>query len=124
MLWLLLVLSTATAGLTIRFAPLGLPVWLRKYGGSVLWAVLIYWIVSGVFGRVRPGATGAIAFAFATAVELFKLHSSPSLDRFRQTLAGMLLLGRFFSVWDICAYAVGIVLAAALDMRLRKIAGA
>jgi hypothetical protein len=38
-----------------------------------------------------------------------------STDEFRLTLAGALLLGRIFSVWNILAYAAGILLAVGLD---------
>ena len=41
--------STIIAGLTIRFTPLGLPSPIVKYGGSMLWALMIYWIVSALF---------------------------------------------------------------------------
>jgi beta-N-acetylhexosaminidase len=57
--------------------------------------------------------------AFATIVVFFKLYHSPGLDAFRLTLPGILLLGRYFSLWDILAYWTGIALAAVLDSRLR-----
>jgi hypothetical protein len=56
-----------------------------------------------------------IAFVVAVLVELTRLVHSPWLDDFRLTLAGALLLGRIFSLWNIVAYAVGIVLGAAID---------
>ena len=53
--------------------------------------------------------------AIAIAVELFRLVHAPWLDDFRLTTAGALLLGRVFSVWNMLAYGVGIVLAIWLD---------
>jgi hypothetical protein len=44
----LLIIMTMAAGLNVRLAPLGLPNVLAKYGGSLLWALMIYWIVSFV----------------------------------------------------------------------------
>jgi hypothetical protein len=43
------------------------------------------------------------------SVELFKLYHTPALDAFRLTLPGKLLLGRVFSLWDLIAYAVGVI---------------
>jgi hypothetical protein len=113
-----LIVSTIVAGITLRRVPLGLPQGLVKYGGSVLWALMIYWIVSTARPAWRLGAVAA-ACTVATAVEFFKLYHDPALDAFRLTLPGALLLGRFFSVWDLIAYWLAIVVGAALDWRLR-----
>jgi hypothetical protein len=61
-----------------------------------------------------------LAGALASIVEVFKLYHSPRLDAFRATLPGVLLLGRYFSLWDILAYWSGIAMAAVLDSRLRR----
>jgi len=90
-----------------------------KYGGSMLWAAMIYWIVSTALPRWRLPVVGSIAGAIATGVEFFKLYHSPGMDAFRLTLPGMILLGRYFSVRDIAAYWVAIGLAACVDERIR-----
>ena len=51
---LLLMAGTLVAGLLLRFAPLGLPSVAVKYGGSMMWALLIYWLLSTVLGSRRP----------------------------------------------------------------------
>jgi hypothetical protein len=113
-----LLILTIIAGLVLRRIPLGLPYLVVKFGGSMLWAAMVYWIIAAI----RPSASSASialnAALFAAAVEFFKLYHAPALDAFRRTLAGALLLGRFFSWWDIIAYLAGIALAAALDTRL------
>jgi hypothetical protein len=116
---LALFLVTVMAGLAVRMAPLGLPAVVVKYGGSMLWAVMIYWVVSTALARWRLPVVGLIAGAIATAVEFFKLYHSPGMDAFRLTLPGMILLGRTFSVRDIVAYWVAIGIAAWLDGRIR-----
>lgn len=106
---MLLIVATIAAGLTIRLVPLGLPDALVKYGGSLLWALMIYWIVSSA-RPLWPLTRGAlVSGAIALCVELFKLYHAPLLDAFRLTLPGKLLLGRVFSLWDLVAYAVAIV---------------
>jgi hypothetical protein len=48
------------------------------------------------------------------------LYHSPELDAFRLTLPGILLLGRFFSAWDILAYWSAIAAGVLLDRRIRS----
>jgi hypothetical protein len=116
---LALFVATVVAGLAVRMAPLGLPTVVVKYGGSMLWAVMIYWIASTALARWRLPVVGLVAGAVATGVEFFKLYRSPGMDAFRLTLPGMILLGRYFSVRDIAAYWVAIGIAVWLDERIR-----
>lgn len=108
------------AGLAIRFGHLGLPALVVKYGGSALWAVMIYWIVSSFLSSWPVGRAAVIAAILATLVEFFKLVHESGIDAFRHTLAGALLLGRVFSVWDIAVYWAAIATGAILDLRLRR----
>lgn len=119
---LALIAATVAAGLVVRFAPLSLPWFVAKYGGSMLWALMVYWIVSMLLPGLRIAAVAAIACGVAACVECFKLYHSPALDAFRLTTPGILLLGRFFSVWNIAAYWLAICLGAAIDMRMRSTA--
>jgi Protein of unknown function (DUF2809) len=112
--------ATIVAGIVIRFAPIGLPATVVKYGGSMLWALMIYWIVSTMLGRWRVETAALIAGLIATAVEFFKLYRSPGMDAFRLTLPGILVLGRYFSVWDIVAYWIAIGAGAWLDRSMRR----
>ena len=83
---------------------------LYKYGGSTIWAAMVFWLVAGARPRWRAVQAGFCAFAIAAAVELFKLvpGSASGLDAFRTTLAGRLLLGKYFSTWDLVVYGVAI----------------
>ena len=113
-----LTVVTMIAGLTIRFVPLGLAPTIVKYGGSMLWALTIYWIVSALLPSLPLLA--AVAAAILTAgIEFFKLHHTPGLDAFRSTILGVLLLGRVFSGWDILAYWLAIFLGLVIDHRIR-----
>jgi hypothetical protein len=110
-----LMFLTSAAGLAIRFAPLGLPHFVVKYGGSMLWGLMIYWIVSTLLPARRFLPVALLSGAIATAVEFAKLCHTPSLDAFRLTLPGILLLGRIFSIWDIVAYWLAIAIGALID---------
>jgi hypothetical protein len=117
---LALLVGTLLAGLAFRFARIGLPPFLVKYGGSFFWAMLIYWLITTVLARWRVSAAALLAAGVAVGVEFFKLVRTPALDAFRLTLPGVLVLGRFFSLWDIVAYLLAIGAAAAIDRALRR----
>lgn len=113
-----LMLVTVAAGLTVRFAPLGLPWPVMKYGGSTLWAVMIYWVLAALLRSWKPVWLALLGCGLATLIELSRLWHPLSLDAFRMTLAGVILLGKYFSVWNIVAYWVAIVLGALADQHL------
>lgn len=115
----LLIVITMIAGLVIRFAPLGLPASIVKYGGSALWAMMIYWMSSSVLPSWRAEYIGLLSGVVATSVEFFKLYHAPVLEAFRHTIAGVLILGRVFSFKDIAVYWIAIAIAAGLDRSLR-----
>ncbi|SCB16186.1 DUF2809 domain-containing protein [Rhizobium hainanense] len=119
---LLALLLTIAGGLALRrygYA-IDLPFVVVKYGGSLLWGAMVYWLLATIFllsGRFRIAVA---ALVIAVAVELFRLWHTPGLDAFRLTTAGALLLGRVFSPWNILAYAMGIVAALAIDRVLSR----
>ncbi len=111
--------GTMAAGLLLRFGALGFPPMVVKYGGSTMWALMIYWVVAVVMqGRWGPGRAGVAAGLLAAAVEFLKLYRTPRLDAFRGTLPGVLLLGRYFAWKDIAAYWMAIAVGAWLDARV------
>lgn len=120
LLSLTLILATIGLGLAIRFAHLGLPASIVKYGGSMLWACEIYWLISTLFAKTRIAFVALASAALAIAVEFFKHYNTRAIDAFRHTLAGILLLGRIFSWWDIVAYCAAIAAAALLDNSLLR----
>jgi hypothetical protein len=112
--------GTALTGLAIRFVRFGLPQSVVKYGGSMLWALMVYWIASTLLRRRQVLLVAIISGVVATAVEFFKLYRAPELDAFRLTLPGILVLGRVFSPWDILAYWVAIGIGAGIDLSIRQ----
>src|ERR1700686_953644 len=112
-----LCLSIVAAGLALRGLGLGLglPAFFVKYGGSVLWGTMVFFLVAMAASNLSRRRIALISAAIAICVELFRLVHAPWLDAFRLTLAGALLLGRIFSAWEMLAYGVGIVLGMLLD---------
>lgn len=119
-LWsILILLLIIPAGMLWRMAPLHLPPFAFKYGGSALWAAAVYWALAAMLPRCRPGRIGIGAAVLAAGVEAGKLVFWPPLDRFRETLAGKLLLGRYFSWGAVAAYWLAIAIVALCDKRFR-----
>lgn len=114
------VLVIIASGSALRLVPVGLPYFIVKYGGSTIWGAMVYVLVAFCAPVVRIRTALLTALSIATLSELFRLYQTPELDAFRRTLAGALLLGRVFSFWNIVAYSLGIVLAAAGDAAFRR----
>ena len=99
----------------MRLLPLGLPWFLYKYLGSLLWAIALYWFLAAILPKLRPRAVATIAIVIATLLELSHLVPIAPIDAFRLTFAGKILLGRYFSIKNIAAYILAITLTATLD---------
>ncbi|UPT85743.1 DUF2809 domain-containing protein [Bradyrhizobium barranii subsp. apii] len=112
-----LTLAVIACGLSLRWYgfPLGLPAFVVKYGGSLLWATMVFLLVGVLLPRLTRSRLAAIAVAIAIVVEFSRLVHAPWLDAFRLTTAGALLLGRIFSLWNLVAYAVGIAFGVWID---------
>jgi Protein of unknown function (DUF2809) len=116
---LVITLVTIPTGIAWRMLPLGLPWFLYKYGGSFLWAVALYWFIAALLPKLSPLALATISTLIALLVEFSRLVPQSTIDAFRLTLAGQLILGRFFSFKNIAAYLFAIVCSTAVDHYLR-----
>jgi hypothetical protein len=116
---LAIVLVTIPLGIGWRMLPLGLPWFFYKYGGSFLWAVALYWFIATLFPKLYPIALASISALAALIVEFSRLIPQPTIDAFRLTLPGQLILGRFFSFKNIAAYLLAIGFSSMLDRYLR-----
>lgn len=117
-----LALVVIACGLSLRWYgfPLGLPAFVVKYGGSLLWAMMVLLLVGALLPRLTRTQIAAIAVAIAVVVEFSRLVHTPGLDAFRLTTAGALLLGRIFSLWNLVAYVASIVVGVWLDRLMEK----
>ncbi|MFB6453505.1 DUF2809 domain-containing protein [Bradyrhizobium tunisiense] len=112
-----LAVAVIVCGLSLRWYgfPLGLPAFVVKYGGSMLWATMVFLLAGVLLPRLSRSKLAAIAAVIAIVVEFSRLIHTPWLDAFRLTTAGALLLGRIFSLWNLAAYAVGIAFGVWID---------
>ena len=119
---LMLCAAIIVSGLALRAFGFGagLPGGIVKYGGSILWATMIFLLVAIAQPRLSRRNVALVSIVIAIGVELFRLLHTPWLDAFRLTLPGELLLGRIFSLWNMLAYAVGILLGVLLDRLIQS----
>jgi hypothetical protein len=112
-----LCLCVIVCGLALRgYRPsLGLSALVVKYGGSMLWGTMVFFLVGLAISNSPRLGIALISVFIAICVELFRLVHAPWLDAFRLTLPGALLLGRVFSIWNVLAYGIGIGFGVLLD---------
>jgi hypothetical protein len=115
-----LAVAVIAAGLLWRWPGLQLPPMTAKYGGSVLWGALVYVSLRVVWPSARLRIVVGSAAVLAALVEFSQLLHWPWLDAFRSTQFGVLLIGRFFSWWDIASYWLGIAAAGSADFVIRR----
>src|SRR4051812_3886025 len=89
---LALVLIACGLGLRWYGFPLGLPAFVVKYGGSLLWAMMVFLLVGVLVPRLPRPQLATVAVVIAVVVEFSRLVHTPWLDAFRPTTAGALLL--------------------------------
>ena len=113
-------LCVVAAGLLWRWPELGLPQFASKYGGSILWGSMVFFVIAALGPAMKLMTVAGIAAMVAAAVEFSQLMHAGWLDDFRRTAIGALLLGRTFTWWDILAYWIGIGVGygAVLSVRL------
>jgi hypothetical protein len=102
-------------GLLTRVPAFGLPRAIAKYSGSIIWGAMVYFAVASLLPRQSLSRRTALTAIIAVATEFSQLIHTSWLDAFRQTTIGVLLIGRFFSWWDIASYLIGIAGAATID---------
>ncbi len=118
-LYAVLAIAVVAAGLLWRSGLIPLPGWLSNNGGDALWALMVFLGFGFLLPRAATLTTALLALTFAWGVEFSQLYHAPWIDAIRVTVPGRLILGTTFSWPDLMAYAVGIVLGALAECRLR-----
>jgi hypothetical protein len=110
--------ASILAGIVLRFVPLDLPEFVVRYGGSFLWAFMVYFLIAAVLANRRPLTLALLAGVLESLIEFSRLYQAPGLDAFRLSLAGALLLGRVFNPWHLLLYWAAAAIAGLLDSLL------
>src|SRR5882724_6379850 len=77
-----LCLSIILSGLALRGfgLGLGLPSLVVKYGGSILWATMVFFLVAMAASSLSRQRVALVSASIAVCVELFRLVHAPWLD--------------------------------------------
>lgn len=110
-----LAVATIATGLATRRVPAAFPEVLATFGGDVLWATLMYWLLAWLRPSAAAPRLACAAGLAALAVECSQLLHPAWLVALRAHRIGALVLGQGFLWSDLTCYAVGIGLAWALD---------
>ena len=115
LIYLGLAIVCIAIGLLVRAPFLGLPREIAKYGGSILWAAMVYFGLRALLPRRRVATVAILTAVLAALGEMTQLISAPGFDELRATAIGHLIFGRTFAIEDILAYWIGILFAALAD---------
>ena len=83
-----------------------------------MWAAMVFWILALAWRRASTRRLAPVAIAIAFAVECSQLYHAAWIDSIRRTHVGALILGSDFLWSDLVCYAVGVGVAAALDVMI------
>lgn len=119
-LYVTLTCLTIAAGLASRRYPDFFPGVVSEYAGDTLWATMAFWLLAMVWRRVDTRRLAAAAMTIAVAVECSQLYHAAWIDSIRKTALGALALGSGFLWSDLACYAVGVALAAAIDIGINR----
>ncbi|MFY7876709.1 MAG: DUF2809 domain-containing protein [Pirellula sp.] len=118
--YLLLAIVTMLVGLASRRYRPHLPSFVGEYSGDVLWALMLFWIVSFLLAGRPLFPRCVISLVIALAVELSQLYHAPWIDEIRSTTLGGLVLGFGFLWSDLVCYFVGIASGAFMERTAQR----
>jgi hypothetical protein len=107
-------------GLASRRYAAVLPVFVGRYAGDTLWALMVFvgiGLLAPLWSTFRLNVT---ALAVSYSVEISQLYHGPWIESVRHTWLGGLVLGYGFLWSDIACYTVGVALGALLDIAIRR----
>ena len=93
-----------------------LPVFIGKYLGDVLWALMVYLIIAFILKKISAIKISLISLLICYGVEFAQLYQGEWINSIRDTALGSLILGHGFLYTDLICYLVGIIIAFILEM--------
>ena len=114
-----LALGTIAVGLAVHVYGDVLGATTRDVLGDALWAAMIAWWIGALVPRASLRVRGVAALAICAAVEVSQRFHGPTLDAWRRTTAGHLVLGSGFDPRDFASYALGVAAAMLLERTVR-----
>lgn len=110
-IYAIIIVVTIATGLFIRIKSTWFPTMVNLYLGDILYAFMMFYIVSFVVPQKHINTRALIAITVCLAIEFLQLYQADWINSIRQTLPGRLVLGSGFLWSDLLAYAIGVISA-------------
>lgn len=117
LLYLILTIIVMILGLLSRKIS-GLPKIIELYSGDILWALMVFLMISFVFNRKSVTFITIVSICFSYGIELSQLYHAPWIDAIRNTTLGGLILGFGFLWRDLVCYTIGIIIGIIIDIMI------
>lgn len=113
--YLIVSFATILAGLFIRMKKEWFPDVVNLYLGDILYAFMMYYIISFIVVNKSFTARGIIPLAICFIIEISQLYQADWINTIRLTIPGRLILGSGFLWSDFLAYSIGVTAAFIVD---------
>jgi hypothetical protein len=114
-IFLIVSFVTICTGLFVRLKKQWFPDVVNLYLGDILYAFMMFYIVSFFAVSKNRNTSAVIALAICFCIEASQLYHADWINTVRQTIPGKLVLGAGFLWSDILAYSIGVFLALIVD---------
>ncbi len=112
--------ATMFLGLASRRYRQHLPSFVGEYSGDVLWALMLFLLVSFVLAGRPLFQRCIISLVLAFLVEVSQLYHAPWIDGIRSTTLGGLVLGFGFLWSDLVCHLVGFAAGVFAELTVRR----
>lgn len=119
LLYLILTIIVMILGILSRKIG-NLPEIISLYSGDILWALMVFLIISFIFNKKSTIFTISWAIIFSYSIEISQLYHAPWIDAIRNTTLGSLILGFGFLWSDLVCYTIGILIGIVIDVIINK----
>ncbi len=119
LLYLILTIIVMILGILSRKIG-NLPEIISLYSGDILWALMVFLIISFIFNKKSTIFTISWAIIFSYSIEISQLYHAPWIDAIRNTTLGSLILGFGFLWSDLVCYTIGILIGIVIDIIINK----
>lgn len=120
LIYIILTILVMILGLASRSMSSYLPVFIGKYAGDTLWALMIFFGLRLIFIKRKALEVGLFSLIFSYTIEVSQLIQNDFLSLIRNTRIGGLILGYGFLWSDLICYLIGISIGVFIDCKILK----
>lgn len=118
MVYIVLLVIVILLGLGSRRFSNYLPMFIAKYSGDTLWALMVFIGMGFIFSTSTTKHVGVVSLIFCFIIEFSQLYHAGWIDGIRATPLGGLILGYGFLWSDLVCYFVGIMIGILMEKYL------